>query len=67
LTLAKVFQLFSTRVTFILLQGVEEVFPAVKESPVSAVSRRESSHCLDLRDQRKGKLLEKLVFIYIFH
>jgi hypothetical protein len=46
---------------------VEEVFPAAKESPVSAVSRRESYRIVWIcMTKERKKLFEKLVFIYIF-
>jgi len=45
----------AAKVPFVLLQGVEEVIPAAKESLVSEVSRRESYYVIVWIYMAKGR------------
>jgi len=49
-------QSYTPRVAIVLLQRVEEIIPAVRESLVSVVSRRESYHVIAWNDMAKGRI-----------
>jgi hypothetical protein len=52
--LEKCLQPSTARVPIVLLQRVEEIIPAVRESLVSVMSRRESYHVIVWIDMAKG-------------
>jgi hypothetical protein len=66
LRLEGLLQSYTPRVAIVLLQRVEEIIPAVRESLVSVVSKRES--CLAIvHGEREEKLSGKLMLICILH
>ena len=54
--LAGLLQSSTARVPVVLLQRVEEIIPAVRESLVSVVSRRESYHVIVWIYMAKGRI-----------
>jgi len=53
--LEELLQSSTPRVPIVLLQRVEEIIPAVRESLVSVVSRREYYHVIVWIDMAKGR------------